>query len=294
MVEFTPVAEEFKKISDYKTVSIDDITYVRYRCGTNVKMYKANIETHILIFVLEGTKLIFKNKEVLKVQSGEAFFLPIGSHLMSEITSELNSFKSLMFFIGDDFIKNFIKENIQNAPYPYIKGYSQEIFKLDLKKEYTSTLNNTLPYFIENEDFSSSLFKLKLTELLLMVLSTKSGSEYFYYLSDQINNSTNNLVNYMEINYSKPYSIEDFANDYGKSLSAFKREFSLNYDITPKKWINSKRLELASRLLQYSELNISDICTRVGFTNLSYFIQLFKNKYGITPKTLQMDYLQQK
>lgn len=294
MYEVTPSPELFKKSTVNRAISIDEITYVRYKSGANGSIYRANIQTHLLIIVLEGKKLIFRNREVLTIEGGEAFFLPVGSHLMSEITSELNSFKSLMFFISDNFINNFIKNNVKKTLYPYSKGYSPEVFKLDFNRSYINSLRSALPDFLENENFSSSLFQLKLTELLLMVISTKCGCEYFTYLSDQINNSTNKLVNYMETNFSKPYTIEEFANDYGKSLSAFKREFSLNYEESPKKWVNLKRLELASKLLKYSELNISDICNKVGFSNLSYFIQLFKNRYGITPKSLQLDFLQQK
>lgn len=294
MNEFSPLAEDFKKNPNYASVSIDDITYVKYSNGSNVKLFKATVPQHMLIILLEGTKLIFNKKEILKIQSGESFFIPVGTHLLSEIVSELNSFKSLVFFIGDDFLNNFIDSYIKKAPFPYIKGYTPEVFKVDFNTSYTTTVNNALPFLLENTEFSSPLFKLKLTELLLMVLSTKKGGEYFNYLSDQKINCTNELVSFMELNFFKPYSVNDFALEYGKSLSAYKREFSLNYNQSPKKWINNRRLELSYKLLKYTELNISEICARVGFSNLSYFIQLFKTKYGLTPKTVQKNLIQQK
>ncbi|WP_018750586.1 response regulator transcription factor [Paenibacillus sanguinis] len=48
-------------------------------------------------------------------------------------------------------------------------------------------------------------------------------------------------------------------------------------------YISRKRLEKASRLLLDSELRVSDISQMVGYKKNQYFIQLFKEKYGVTP-----------
>ncbi|MFS0868517.1 response regulator transcription factor [Paenibacillus xylanilyticus] len=48
-------------------------------------------------------------------------------------------------------------------------------------------------------------------------------------------------------------------------------------------YISRKRLEEASRLLQESELRIADIAQMVGYKKNQYFIQLFKEEYGVTP-----------
>lgn len=48
-------------------------------------------------------------------------------------------------------------------------------------------------------------------------------------------------------------------------------------------YISRKRLEKASQLLQDSELRIADIAHMVGYKKNQYFIQLFKEKYGVTP-----------
>jgi len=48
--------------------------------------------------------------------------------------------------------------------------------------------------------------------------------------------------------------------------------------------LQDKRLKYAAFLLKTTELPVTDICTDVGYNNLSYFYKIFKKEYGLTPK----------
>lgn len=47
---------------------------------------------------------------------------------------------------------------------------------------------------------------------------------------------------------------------------------------------NSIRLTNARNKLQSGEYNVSEAAYESGFSNLSFFIRLYKKKYGHTPK----------
>lgn len=49
------------------------------------------------------------------------------------------------------------------------------------------------------------------------------------------------------------------------------------------KYIKNVRMEKARELLLGTNMKISDICEKVGYTNLSYFCRSFRNEYGMTP-----------
>jgi AraC-like DNA-binding protein len=55
-------------------------------------------------------------------------------------------------------------------------------------------------------------------------------------------------------------------------------------------YINKKRLIEAERLLKYSDMHITEISSRVGFNNVSYFISLFNKKHGCTPNFMKKMY----
>ena len=84
-------------------------------------------------------------------------------------------------------------------------------------------------------------------------------------------------------NYLYNLKVEEFATLCGRSLSAFKRDFTVIFHTTPSKWIKAKRLEHARKLLLETDLNINQICYDSGFINSSHFIKSFKEKYRLPP-----------
>lgn len=289
MNEFTPLPEAFVKEPSYESVQIDEITYVKYKNRTNVNIYKAIVPMNMFIILLEGKKVIYKPKDKIEINGGEAFFIPKGSHLLSEILSDINTFESLIFFIDDKYMETFVNKHVKTN-LCLIQGddfYSPEIFKLDISSCHTGSLKAILPYFLRSDEFKQELFKLKLEEMLLLMLSTKDGKDYFSYLKLLQNLETTELATYMEQNYTKPYTVEQFAKKVGKSLSAYKREFKGVYNISPRKWIKDKRLNYSFSLLQNTDLSITDICYRSGYSSLPHFIKIFKEKFHNTPKKVQ-------
>jgi AraC family transcriptional regulator, exoenzyme S synthesis regulatory protein ExsA len=96
-----------------------------------------------------------------------------------------------------------------------------------------------------------------------------------------------NLAQFVERNYTQPWSLEIFAQESGRSLTTFKKEFKQLFDESPKKWINQKRLERARYLLKHSKYAVTEISHMAGYSNLSHFIQAFKKAFCTTPKQLQ-------
>ncbi len=56
---------------------------------------------------------------------------------------------------------------------------------------------------------------------------------------------------------------------------------------TAAEYINDLRLNYASNLLLHTNSDILEICYASGFQSQSYFYKVFKNKYGVPPKTFR-------
>jgi transcriptional regulator GlxA family with amidase domain len=52
---------------------------------------------------------------------------------------------------------------------------------------------------------------------------------------------------------------------------------------TPAKLLQRLRLERAAELLRTTTLTLKEICSKTGFSRASYFIDVFTQKYGLTP-----------
>lgn len=75
------------------------------------------------------------------------------------------------------------------------------------------------------------------------------------------------------------FTLEDIGFSQRRLTQIFKQE----YGITPKKYIDCLRLNMAKQMLINTNKKIIDIAYEIGFYNLSAFNRFFKNKTGKTP-----------
>jgi AraC-like DNA-binding protein len=88
----------------------------------------------------------------------------------------------------------------------------------------------------------------------------------------------------MSESYSENEPISHYAALCGMSESNFRRLFREYTGVSPVDHRNALRLSAARAKLQSGEYNVSEAALSSGFTNLSFFIRLYKKKYGHTPK----------
>lgn len=69
----------------------------------------------------------------------------------------------------------------------------------------------------------------------------------------------------------------------GKSREHASRKIKEFYGETITEYVNELRLEYAVNLMKRSNLCVADICYECGFSNLSWFYELFSDKYGKSP-----------
>ena len=60
--------------------------------------------------------------------------------------------------------------------------------------------------------------------------------------------------------------------------------------ISPINYLISKRIEESKNLLCTTNYSIRDISTIVGFSNSSYFSQMFKKSTGLSPREYKLQY----
>ena len=94
-----------------------------------------------------------------------------------------------------------------------------------------------------------------------------------------------NVLDYIELHYANPLSVEELASVCCFSEYHFMRFFKKHMNMTCVEYINNVRLEKAVELFEQGNTSILDVSLSVGFHNLSYFHRAFKKKYGMTPRT---------
>lgn len=102
-------------------------------------------------------------------------------------------------------------------------------------------------------------------------------------ISDNQMNIQRELLAYIQEHYMEKLSLLDLANQFHLSEKYISRYFKEHFQLTFTSYTNHLRLTCARKLLETTKLPITEIALRSGFSNISYFIRLFKNSYGVSP-----------
>lgn len=78
-------------------------------------------------------------------------------------------------------------------------------------------------------------------------------------------------------------SIELLAEKMNISRSQMHRLLKKFTNLSASNYVRLYRLKVAAKLLQQSNISVSQVAYKVGFTNLSYFSKSFKEVFGKTP-----------
>ena len=79
------------------------------------------------------------------------------------------------------------------------------------------------------------------------------------------------------------FTVEDFSTDLHMSRMQLHRKLKALTGLSASEFLRTERLKLAASLLQNKELNINEVCYKVGFSSPSYFSKCFRETFGMLP-----------
>ncbi|WNZ22505.1 helix-turn-helix transcriptional regulator [Leptolyngbya sp. NK1-12] len=89
-------------------------------------------------------------------------------------------------------------------------------------------------------------------------------------------------------NLHQPPSLMELARQVGLNDYSLKCGFKQVFGKTVFGYLHDYRMEQASQLLMSGEMKVEEVAAAIGFESRSYFSIAFRKKFGITPKTYQM------
>lgn len=137
-------------------------------------------------------------------------------------------------------------------------------------------------------------------ELMGAFFRRPEGSAPFYYLSCfyallwQVDRQRSHIpsryrkllpaLSVLTDRYEENLPVSHYAELCRMSEPNFRRLFKAYTGHSPVEYRNTLRLNTARALLQSGEYNVTEAAEVAGFSNLSFFIRLYKKKYGYSPK----------
>jgi len=245
--------------------------------------YEQFVPHHVLAFQFSGETHIQHQKGKLVLKKDQMLLAQKNQLVKSTKTPDVNeAYKSMSVIITDVALQQYAMSNSIHGHKNYT-GEKNVLLKPNaLLKSYFQSL---LPYVEQSEKTSKKLAAIKTNEVIELLLHLKPSLKSF--LFDFSEPYKIDLEKFMLQNFHYNVPIENFAKLTGRSLAAFKRDFGLIFQSSPRKWLYEKRLTEAHRLIQQKKRKPTEIYLELGFENLSHFYTSFKQRFGVTPASIE-------
>lgn len=233
-------------------------------------------------YLKEGEMSLTSPTDNISIQSEESVLLRCGNYLSNAIRKHpVKTCEIFAVHLYPDILKELYKNEFPN----FIKGYAHKPYITKIEKQGVIThFIQSIDFYFENPTLvTEDLLKLKIKELILLLLETDNAKNIITLFSHLFNPRQADLFEVVEAHLYTSISIVELARLTGRSLSTFKRDFETQFSATPANFIKEKKLQKAVELLQSTELSVSEICYEVGFQDTSHFTKTFKLKYNQSP-----------
>ncbi len=275
--------QALQAVDFYRKVTIRDMLCVEYKCMDRRDYFDFWTDCGCLVYCTAGKKLYRSSTEDFEVSPGMIFFMKKGAYTGQNYLEE--TYCALMFFMPESFFRDFLFR------FPHLKLGNRQIeslwqdgiILLENEPVLTGYFNSVIAYFKSAAQISKDLLGIKLDELVLNLFTQPAHKHFAAYLSNIGSDRDVNFKYLIEENYASNLKLEEYARLASMSLSTFKRVFRKNFGISPGKWLLSRKLHLAQKLLKQSGKNINEISFQCGFESSSHFIRVFKKEFGKTP-----------
>ena len=135
------------------------------------------------------------------------------------------------------------------------------------------------------ERYATADLAIQCAKAMLIDTSVRAQSPYQNLLMDEVSGDpVVAKAQYWLQNHAKE-NIDQaaFAQKMGVSQRTLIRRFKAELDLTPLSYLQNIRIETAKQLLENTTLPIIEVTERVGYSDISSFSRLFKQRTGLTP-----------
>ncbi len=259
-----------------------DLFVYDFKMANDVVKSKVNLSMNMFSFLQVGTKQVHFADTSVAVNKKQSLLLKQGNWLWTELLDAEAVYYCKLFFFSEKKLTEFLNKHCK-----YIQKNKEEIAYFVIENDdYIISYLNSLSSISEAPSvFMDNLLSVKFEELLLYLIH-KYGKNFEGYLYSLISKEVSPFKKVIESHVYSNLKLEEIAFLCHMSLSTFKRHFISEYETTPGKWLQEKRLQKAKEILEEGRLKPSDVYLDFGYNNLSNFSVAFKNKFGVSPKAV--------
>ena len=266
----------FSNINDIERNSPKNIFV--YNCGYYIIHKKAtdlteinNTAGYLLVYLHKGTMQVLTDGDYRQLKEGNVLiFHPNELRRIIYDANEENA-RYFVYFQGPD-VERFLKQ---------LSLFDRLIYK-----------TGSIPSVIDNfkaiiDDYKANDFDHDVNRLCNLFAILKTVSEASQGDSSAKKTKTTSeidgVIEIMKSSYYKNYDLKYYADKCNVSVPTFIRHFKSQTGVSPIKFLNDIKIDVAKSFLSNTNLSVSEISFNVGMQNPLYFCNFFKKNTGLNP-----------
>lgn len=238
---------------------------------------------HTLVLQVSGQLVLEASGQKISMSAGE--MLLIGRSQLGELTKTPlpgENYETIVISLQEDLLGKIVLEEKLESDSKYVGPPNILIPSNEFLQGY---FQSVVPYARSSGvAMTDEIGILKVKEGVKLLLLALPGLHNF--LFDFSQPYKIDLEKFMISNFHFNVPVEKFAQLTGRSLAAFKRDFTRIFGAPPRHWLQEKRLIEARHLIETKHQKPSAVYPELGFESLSHFSHSFKKKFGMAPSAL--------
>lgn len=240
----------------------------------------------VFIYVVSGSVQVIEEEQEYCILPGEFLFLKQGCHHYgTTINPPMTSWYYFHFYLPE--IATQTKFNPMEG-FSYANSLNQEDHSVfyplpkQLKFEshsFLAQMQELCEVFEKRNPFERLMQNTMLCNILLKLYYYSESGER----AKASKQRTNQLLVYLEEHCEERFSSAEIENYMGLSYKHLNELFKKETGTTIQKYHNRICMERAARLLQQTDLSITQISEQLGFDEVFYFSNVFKKQMKVSP-----------
>ncbi|SFT10293.1 AraC family transcriptional regulator [Sphingobacterium wenxiniae] len=241
----------------------------------------------VIINMIQGKKVMhFQDKVSFDYFPGETLLLPEYTKMSIDFPEACMEEPAQCTAITIDAKKVDEVVNYLNEFYPNRETSTHWSFQLDKfhfsnSEELCRLTNRLFQVSLSGDMHKEALADLVLRELLIRIMQLQG---LLVLEENTAGNSSvfTHIKQYVRENITEKLSVDKLCKRVGMSKSTLSRAFKTEFGISPIEFVIRERLKYAKKMLQVSK-SVKEACFSAGFSDVNYFIRIFKQREGLTP-----------
>ena len=256
-----------------KPLTFKEISYYTYHNEKVRHENDSDLDLHFhdnyeLYIHLKGDCSFFINNTIYKLKEGDVILSrPNDVHVLIPQILTLNEYFCMWFSkeCGDELLSFCNDEN-----------FSYKISFLESDKEKLISL------LFEINDKNKELSDVEKTSIIFQISVLLSKNSQLKNTLDSMPDEIKGIINYIDAHFCEIENIKQIAKHFNISTSTLNRYFKKYINTSPIEFLKAKRISYAKKLLDEG-YSVTESCMKSGFSDSSYFINVFKKTFGKTP-----------